>query len=154
MDYSSILKQLVGLSPDRAHCFLNAWPNGEKFPTDLGDEFLVGSGTKTIFPKNATIMTTHLYYGGRTFVPMTNYKADLTIYNGNLEDPSDNSGLPYGCMRETWKDFSIDNPIIPQIINRGMAIIHGANWQDRISTEILYEVATTINKPFVNMKKL
>ena len=153
MDYSTIVKQLVYLYPDRIHSFVLAWPEGEEFPTDLGDEFLCDM--KTVMHKDAKdYMGDMIIYGDNLFSPMTKYEVFLTIYDGLLDNPFDNSGLPYASMKSIWKDFTIENPVVPQIINRAMTIIHGANWQARIPTTVTYEVTTKVKKPFVNMTKL
>lgn len=148
MDYSSILRQLVDLE-NVTHDFIKSWPEDVLFPTDIGDDYICEgySVRKKTTPENSNCFT----HGECLFKPIQKYYIDIGFSNvKKVFRIAENSGFIH--YKEYWKDFSLENPTIPEIVHKARTIIHGQNWLDNIPVKI--DCRYLVDLPSIGKKKL
>lgn len=151
MDYVSIAKQLVELFPNDRHVFFHAWPNEVEFPPYWGEDIKCEHEDKAIYKNFANFV--YLMHRRELFNKLSKYDVIVEFFDGTINYVYDNSGFNH--PKTLWKDFDIDNPIIPQKLNKAMEIIHGKNWLS-IPTRINYTSTYTIKREtsFIKPEKL
>lgn len=151
MDYVSIVKQLVLLIPDGVHKFKNAWPEGVDFPEDWGEEILCTDIEKKILRQKSLENGQRLKHAKCLFTPLTKFDVDLTFReNGTISSVSWSGGFNHNI--KIWQDFNPDNPIVPELLNKAMTIIHGKDWMKDIPAKVTYIAPRVLS--FVKAEKL
>ena len=153
MDYPRILRgfaHLENLGYTGEHDFSRSWPRNVPFPSDIGEDYITDVNRMTVRLKSMRENFHVWRHGENLFEKLYKYIFSLTIIDDRIMHIKDNSGFVH--HKNNWKDFSLENPTIPEIVWKARALIHGPNWLDSIPVEIDYRKKFTVNS--IGKKKL
>lgn len=143
-----LYRKLVLANPDCTHIFINL--PAKNFPTEEIEGFMLVFGSSRYIPKidNKNIQI--------------NYSENLLLRNSNsftiyISFEDGNIKFVYCDMFHEvdirlWKDFNVDNPIVPEFVNKILKLTHGENWHDTVKIDVEAKISETRNFP-INVKK-
>ena len=131
MDYISIVKQLVELYPNCSHIFESAWPDEVEFPSYWGEGFQSKMRNKSVYINNGKYIL-----HPKSLFKLTKYDVFIEVKDGKVSSVITNG---FTHLINMWDDFDIDNPVLPEILNKVMVIIYGKDWMQIIPTILKYK---------------
>ena len=129
-----LARQLVNLHPNYSHDFSYCWPP-RAFPSDFPKEFSIDE--KQVTPKHShgTIKYHHRLFDDNNDISLEyiNGKLCSTWYDMRIYDGS-------GKEINIFVDVTIENPVLPKIIQDIRKLIHGKNCLTRLIISHTFDI--------------